>query len=183
MDFKELSVLRLSRRWLRPWSVICLQLLTSEQTHLKKVAYALNSKLMDCRTQRGLRPFPSEFIPSSEMQHLFISQIIYSRKVTCPETSRLRDCKELSVLRPSLRFMKPWFVGPQQLLSGQQIHFRKIAYSTKLRWRDCKELSVLKPSLRSLRPWSVSFSQLLLFKSTNSFSENHLLLKGKMEGL
>jgi len=85
----------------------------------------------------------------AQFNKIYITKDAYHRK------SSLRDCKELSLLRPSQREFRPWSVSPLQLRASQQINFSKSIYDWKSRWMDCKELNALRLWPRLLRPWSV----------------------------
>ena len=126
MDWRELSVLRRTWKFVRPWSVIFLHLFTSQQTHIPKAIYLVKSKLTDRKELSLLRLSPIvlrhwSLIP----EHLLASQQAYFPKVTDQPKLRLMNCKELSVLRPSTRLLRPWPVISWQLLASQQLRGRK----------------------------------------------------------
>ncbi len=65
MDLKELNLLRFSPRWFKLWSVICLHLLTSQQTSFLKAICHSKERLRDCKEHDLLRFSPRLFRPWS----------------------------------------------------------------------------------------------------------------------
>ena len=70
----------------------------------------------------------------------FIWQKTYYAKLS------LMDWRELSILRPSPRYFRPWSVIS--------------LHESKPRLMECRELSFRRLSLREFKAWSVIFSQL-----------------------
>ena len=89
--------------------------------------------------------------------------------------------KQLSLLRPSLRELRPISVIFQQLRTNQQSHFRTVSYCEKSRWMDFKELSLLRLSPRWLRPSSEK--EQLWASQKNLSYKNHLLWDIQVNGL
>jgi len=75
------------------------------------------------------------------------------------------DCIDLSLLRPSPRFFRPWSVISSYLSASHHTRLTKLTYFSKSRLTNCKELSLLRLSLRVFRSSSPKSSLIFLLET------------------
>ncbi len=95
-----------------------------------------------------------------------MSTIFFLRKITYCEKLRLRDFKELSLLRASQRLYKLISVTSLYHFASQFIHLLKVTYVPKSKLMEWRELSVLRSFQKSSIPFSESRRQLLTNRQT-----------------
>ncbi len=130
MDFKELSLLRISPRCLRPSSEK-LQLWASQKPHLTKITYCVISRWMDSKWLTLLRLFPRVFRSPSLISPLRYWEFLYDWNLT-PCSAECSLC-ELSSLISS--FLPRLFLRLPVYLNSVLNHFPSPDRSSELNFK------------------------------------------------
>ena len=112
---------------------------------------------------------------------LRVNKIII-QKATYFSKSRLMDCKEVSVLRASLRYLRPWPVNLKQLFTGQQNHSSKNHLPCKIEIDGVQRTGLFQilPKGAEAFTWDIIAPT---WSEENCLYRNHLPFKGQINGL